>query len=347
MRGTDAGMWTREAPSQPAKVAVVIPCYRVEREIRAVIAGLPSFVSLIVCVNDASPDGTAAAVRAANDPRVVLVEHARNQGVGGAMVTGYRECLRRGADVVVKVDGDGQMDPAHLPALLRPLLDATADFTKGNRWHDAARLTAMPRLRRLGNLGLSFLTKLASGYWKIFDPCNGYTAVRAEVLEQVPLDHLARDYFFESSLLVELYVLRAVVRDVPMPARYGDERSSLRISRVLWSFPPRLLRGLVYRVWARHFVRDFSAVALFLSTGLALTLFGGLFGSWAWLQSYWEHQPATAGTVMLSALPFMVGFQLLLQAAVADMADQPDAPRTAEAPLRLAAAAGASYRRAA
>jgi len=207
------------------------------------------------------------------------------------MVTGYRECLRRGADIVVKLDGDGQMDPDYLPALLRPLLEGTADFTKGNRWHDAARLTTMPQLRRWGNLGLSFLTKLSSGYWRIFDPCNGYTAIRAAVLADVPLGQLARDYFFESSMLVELYILRAVVRDVPMPAIYGEEQSSLSISRVLWSFPPRLARGLLHRLWTRYFVRDFSAVSLFLITGSLLTLFGGLFGSWAWLQSYWVNQP--------------------------------------------------------
>jgi len=305
------------------RIAVVIPCYRVERHIAHVIEGIPAFISLIVAVDDACPNRSAAVIQNLRDPRVVLVEHAKNQGVGGAMISGYQECLRRGADIIIKMDGDGQMNPAHLPDLIGPLVAGNADYTKGNRWHDSANLTKMPRVRRIGNLGLSFLTKLASGQWNIFDPCNGYTAIHAHALRQLSLEHVARDYFFEISVLVELGISGAVVRDVPMAAIYGEETSSLRIGRILRSFPRRLMASFVRRVWGRHFIREFGPVGLFLASGSVLFGLGGLFGAWAWIESLLSDVPATSGTVMLSALPLLAGFQLLLQALVMDISAQP------------------------
>ena len=306
-----------------ARVAVVVPCYRVERHIAGVVEGIPSFVSLIVVVDDACPNGSGAVVENSPDPRVVVIRHARNQGVGGAMLSGYRECLDRGADIIVKMDGDGQMDPACLPNLIAPLICAEADYTKGNRWHDVASLAKMPRIRRIGNLGLSFLAKLASGQWNVFDPCNGYTAIHARALRQLTLERIARDYFFEISVLVELGIAGAVVRDIPMAAIYGDETSSLRVGRILRSFPKRLASSFLRRVWGRHFIREFGAVGLFLVSGSFLTLSGSLVGIWAWADSLLSGVPATSGTVMLSALPFMTGFQLLLQALVMDISSQP------------------------
>ena len=275
----------------------------------------------------------AARIRQLNDPRVVLLQHEQNQGVGGALVTGYRECLRRGADIVVKMDGDDQMDPEQLPALLQPLLRGQADLTKGNRWADSQRLQTMPTIRRLGNLGLSFAIKLCSGHWQVFDPCNGYTAIRASVLRRVPLERLARDYYYETSMLVQLNVLQGVVQDVPIPARYADETSSLRIGRILRRFPLALLRSLLYRIWQRHFVLDFGPCALFLSSGLVLVSWSLLFGGWHWLHSIWTQTPATAGTVMLAALPLLLGFQLLLQASVLEMNHKDRTPLCRDDPL--------------
>jgi dolichol-phosphate mannosyltransferase len=316
-------MGTTMADLATMRAAVVIPCYRVERHIAEVIRGIPPFVSLIVAVDDACPNGTGDVIEGLGDPRVVVVRHARNQGVGGAMKTGYQECLRRGADIVVKMDGDGQMNPDRLPELIAPLLSGHADYTKGNRWTHSTSLRQMPVVRRVGNLGLSFLTKLASGHWKIFDPCNGYTAIHERALRQLPLDRLARDYFFEISVLVELGVIGAAVRDVPMAAIYGDEQSSLRIGRILRTFPRRLATSCLRRVWSRHFVREFGPVGLFLTSGGLLTCWGTLFGAWAWASSSLSGVPATSGTVMLSALPFLMGFQLLLQALVMDVTAQP------------------------
>lgn len=307
------------ADTMTTRVAVVLPCYRVERHVADVIQGIPDFVSLIVAVDDACPNGSGDVAEELGDPRVVVVRHAANQGVGGAMKTGYWEGLNRGAEIIVKMDGDGQMDPAYLPDLIAPLLTGEADYTKGNRWTHSADLASMPWIRRMGNLGLSFLTKLASGHWKIFDPCNGYTAIHARALSQLDLNRVARDYFFETSMLVELGIIGAAVRDVSMPAIYGDEKSSLRIGRILRTFPRRLAASCVRRIWSRHFVREFGPVGLFLTSGSLLAGWGTLFGAWAWIDSLISGVPATSGTVMLSALPFLMGFQLLLQALVMDI----------------------------
>jgi glycosyltransferase involved in cell wall biosynthesis len=325
---TEANLMSDEQFRWPRRrrIAVVVPCYKVERHIAAVIRGMPEFVSLIVAVDDACPNGSAAAVEKVGDPRVVLIEHETNQGVGGAMLTGYWECLNRGADVIVKMDGDGQMDPRHLASLVRPIVNGGADYAKGNRWHHGASLSRMPALRRIGNLGLSFLAKLSSGHWKIFDPCNGYTAVHAGALRRIEMDRIARDYFFEISLLVELGIAEAAVRDVPMPAVYGEEISSLRVGRILRTFPHRLAKSLLRRIWRQHFVREFGPLGLFLVSGGMLLTWGAVFGACAWTRSLFSGIPATSGTVMLSAMPFLMGFQLLLQALMMDMANCPSQP---------------------
>jgi dolichol-phosphate mannosyltransferase len=327
--------YSLESPSglRRARVAVVIPCYRVEQHIAKVVRSIPPLVSTIVVVDDKSPDRFVEKVLAVNDPRVVLVRHEINEGVGGAMITGYKECLHHGVDLVVKMDGDGQMDPAYVAALVRPLLLGRADYTKGNRWHDPQALAAMPGVRRLGNTGLSFLAKAASGYWRLFDPCNGYTAIRASVLGRLPLDQLSKNFFFETSMLVELNVLGAVIRDVPIPARYGDEKSTLSIRKVLWHFPLALAKAGLSRIWKRHFVRDFGPISLCLVWGSLLMGWGSCFGAWKWLRSILEGVPASAGTVMLSAMPFLMGFQLLLQAGLLEISAEPGLPLCHEEPL--------------
>jgi len=328
-------MSPRHRPAGPAHVAVVVPCYRVADQVVRVIRGIPAWVRTIVCVDDQSPDDSAVRVQQLNDPRVLLLRHQQNRGVGGAVWTGYEECLRRHADIIVKMDGDNQMDPRYLPDLVEPLLCGEADYTKGNRWSEADQLRTMPAVRRLGNLALSFAIKVCSGYWRVFDPCNGYTAIRASVLRGVPRRHIARDYYFETSMLVQLNILGAVVRDVPIPARYGDEHSSLKVSRIVRRFPRALVRSFLQRVWQRHFVRDFGPCAMFLVSGLSLLAWSLLFGGWHWLHSVRTGTPATAGTVMLAALPFLLGFQLLLQAVVIEMSQAGTAPLCRDQKLHL------------
>lgn len=308
-----------------ALIAVVIPAYKTERSIRGVIASLPDFVTRVIVIDDRSPDRTAEIVeeKRAEDPRIHLHRHETNQGVGGAVLSGYRIAMEFGAEIVVKVDGDGQMDPAQIARLVDPILKGRADYTKGNRFLHAKQLVSMPLVRRIGNLGLSFLTKAASGYWQIFDPTNGFTAIHTTIIKEMNTDRLSRRYFFESSMLLELGLVRAVVCDVPMPARYGAEESSLSVTKALFEFPGQLLRGFISRVWIQHFIRDFSAVALLLVMGMPLLLFGTAWGAYHWLLSWQTSTTASTGTVMLSVLPFIVGFQCLLQCLVLDLQARP------------------------
>lgn len=325
------------------KVGVVIPCYKVERHIESVIRGIPQEIRSLIVVVDASPDGTRAAVEKLADPRVTLLVHEKNGGVGSAMQTGFREALRQGLDIVVKMDGDDQMDPEHLPRLLAPLLEGHADVTKCNRYSSLDSLKQMPAIRIVGNAGLTFLVKLASGYWNNFDPANGYVALRTSVLERLDLARLPRRYFFESGLLIALGIQRAVVQDVAAPARYGDERSSLSIPRTLLGFPPRLILGFVRRIFWRYFVHDFSAVSLYILLGLPLVAFGASYALYWMIRNRAEGQVAPAGDVMLAAMPIILGVQLLLQAAALDIQGVPRRPlspplrrRTGEAPARPA-----------
>lgn len=310
------------------RIAAVVPAYRVERDIGAVLHGLPRYISHIIVVDDASPDGTHAlvAAQARRDRRLVLMRHDRNRGVGGAMITGFNKALELGAQIVVKVDGDGQMDTNNLPDLLLPLVQGQADYTKGNRFRDFAALRHMPLIRRVGNMGLGFLAKAATGYWNLFDPTNGFLAIRAETLAQLPFDEVDRGYYFEISMLANLYLLGAVVQDVPMPARYKGEVSSLAVHRVLFEFPGKLLGTLLRRALLKNFIYDFSMVTIYLSVGLPLLLFGLIFGAYEWIRYAQLGIAAPTGTVMLPTLTVLLGIQLLLSAIESDLRSVPRQP---------------------
>ncbi len=301
------------------KVCVVIPMYRVAAHIQDVIRSLPAWVWKILVVDDASPDDSAQKARELNDERVVVLTHSRNCGVGGAVLTGFNEAARLGGTVLVKMDGDGQMSADYLADLVKPILEGRADYVKGNRFFHTQAIVRMPFLRRLGNLGLSFLTKAASGYWNIFDPTNGYLAVDSEVYKALDLSRVHRRYFFEISLLVELNLYRAVVIDVEMPAIYQGEVSSLSIKQVILEFPWLLIQGLLRRIWLQYFVLDFSVGSLFLVMGSFLSGFGLLWGMAWWIISILSGVTASTGTVMVAALPLILGFELLLQTIVFDV----------------------------
>ena len=309
-------------------IAAVIPCYRVEREIQSVLRTIPSYIKHIIVVDDASPDSTADIVAAAGkaDDRILLIQHPSNQGVGGAMVTGYRKALDLDAQVVVKIDGDGQMDMGHLTKLLQPLIDGKADYTKGNRFRDFKSLQQMPFIRRVGNMGLAFLAKAATGYWHIFDPTNGFNAIRGEVLAELPLDKIDRTYYFETSMLANLYLIGAVVKDIPMPARYQNEVSSLLVHRILFEFPPKLFSTFLRRLVLKNFIYDFSMGSIYLLTGLPLLIFGLIFGIYKWVEYASIGVPAPTGTVMIPTLSVLLGIQLLLSAIEIDLRSVPTEP---------------------
>lgn len=313
-------------PDRP-KVAVVIPCYRVRDKIVDVVDSVLGMVDFVIAVDDCCPEKSGEFLRKVHaEPKVTIVFHEQNQGVGGAMITGFKTALDLGADIVVKMDGDGQMEAKHLPRLIAPLVGRKADFAKGNRFYDLRALRHMPLVRRIGNFGLTLLSKAASGFWHLSDPTNGYFALRANALRLLNFHLLAPRYFFEISLLIQLNVIRAIALDVPIPAKYADENSSLSPGRALVTFPAKLAGGLIHRIWWRYFIYDINIVTVFLITGGFLFFGGGAFGAWRWSHNWLYGREQSAGTVAVAMLPMILGFQMLLQAVVLDMMDKPDAP---------------------
>jgi dolichol-phosphate mannosyltransferase len=311
---------------QDARVWVIVPCYKVRDHILKVLKRLPAWVEGIVCVDDACPENTADFLESqALDPRVVVIRLAKNQGVGGAVMEGYAEAERRGGRILVKVDGDDQMDLSYLPQLVAPILLGEADYAKGNRFTSIGHLTTMPSIRVFGNAALSFAAKVSTGYWNVFDPTNGFTAIEASVAKLVIQKEVSRRFFFETDLLYHLGTLRAVVRDVPMPARYADEVSNLRISAIIGPFALKHLRNFVQRILGQYFVRDFNVATVELLAGLAFLSFGAGYGL-NWIAHRDPSQAASAGVVMTAALPVMVGVQLLLQSMNFDVQNIPTRP---------------------
>ncbi|MDA8414806.1 MAG: glycosyltransferase family 2 protein [Desulfobacteraceae bacterium] len=308
-------------------IAVVIPAFRVSRHILGVISGIGPEISSVYVVDDACPEGSGKLVREqCSDPRVTVLFHEANSGVGGATISGYRRAIREGADIVVKLDGDGQMEPAYIPMLITPIVNGLADYTKGNRFYYLEGVQQMPLARLLGNAALSFIAKFSTGYWDIFDPTNGFTAVHAKVLERLPLDKIDRRYFFESDMLFRLNTIRAVVMDVPLSARYADEVSNLKIFRSIPEFTRKHVRNSLKRIFYNYYLRDFSVMSLELLLGCLALFMGVSFGSIAWMKSVRTGIVATSGTVMLAALPTLAGIQLILSFLAADSGNVPKVP---------------------
>jgi glycosyltransferase involved in cell wall biosynthesis len=311
-----------------AKIAVVIPAYKVTKHILEVISLIPASVSQIYVVDDACPDGSGKLVEGCVvDARVKVLYHPQNRGVGGAVITGYLEAIRNGAQVIVKVDGDGQMDPGLIPQFTAPIIANEADYTKGNRFFDLEKVRMMPRARLMGNAVLSLLSKLSTGYWDLFDPTNGYTAIHAKIAGQLPYTKISQGYFFETDMLFRLNTFRAVVVDVPMDARYADEVSNLKISTVIGEFAFKHLRNFFKRILYNYYLRDLSLASIELPLGIIMFFFGLTFGVYHWLESALLGKASSAGTVMLSALPVLMGIQLVLAFLAYDISSVPKRPR--------------------
>jgi glycosyltransferase involved in cell wall biosynthesis len=309
-------------------MAVVIPSYRVKDHILEVLAGIGPEVEKIYVIDDACPEGSGEFVLEHNkDNRVQVIRHELNLGVGGAVVTGYKAALQDQMDVVVKVDGDGQMNPALISTIARPVLEGNADYAKGNRFDSLENLFTMPKIRILGNAVLSLWSKLSSGYWSVTDPTNGYTAIHRKALEAISLDKLRKSYFFESDLLFRLSIVNAVVMDVPMVSVYGEEKSHLRIRKVLFEFPWRHTVNLHKRVLYKYYLRGWSIASFELPLGLALTIFGAWFGLARFAEASDAGRATTAGQVTLSAVALILGVQLLLSFLSYDVQSEPRIPR--------------------
>ena len=310
--------------SEKMKIAVVIPSYKVKNQILSVISNIGKEVFRIYVVDDKCPENSGEFVQKnCKDKRVKVLFHKVNQGVGGAMVTGYKQAIDDEVTIVVKIDGDGQMDPHLLKFFIKPILDGQADYTKGNRFFNLEFLRKMPPLRIFGNAGLSLVSKISSGYWDVMDPTNGYTAIHTNVLKVLQLEKIDKRYFFESDMLFRLNTIRALVFDIPMIAKYEDEKSNLKVSRILFEFPLKHLNRFFKRIFYNYILRDFNFGTLNLFFGLALILFGASFGIYNWMYSYRVGQSSPTGTIMLSTLLIILGFQMLLFFVNYDMMNVP------------------------
>lgn len=294
-------------------VAVVIPCYKVCSHILEVIAKIGAECDRIYVVDDCCPESTGEYVaQNCADARICVLRNEVNMGVGGAVMAGYLKAIEDGATVIVKIDGDGQMDPSLISIFVAPIVCGEADYTKGNRFFDVETVRQMPPLRLLGNAGLSFLTKLSSGYWNLMDPTNGYTAISASVVSRLPLEKIERRFFFESDMLFRLNTLRAVVIDIPMLSKYGEEKSNLNIIEEIPKFLFFNLRNFLKRILYNYFIRDFNFASLELVLGLTLFAFGAIFGISNWVENWKAGTFASSGTVMVAGLCVILGLQLLL-----------------------------------
>jgi dolichol-phosphate mannosyltransferase len=312
-------------------ISVVIPAYCAEKHLEKVVRGIPRYVNFIIIVDDDSNDETEEIANRLKslDTRGKVISHENNHGVGGAMISGYNLAQQLESTVIVKMDADDQMDPAYLLPLISPIIKGKADYTKGNRFLVSTH--SMPVLRRVGNLGLSLMTKAASGYWDIFDPTNGYTAIHGSIIPLLNKAMLDNRFFYETSMLMQLYLIRAVVKDVLIPPRYADEISHLSEWKTLYEFPLRLFKGLLSRLWIQYFVRDFGIFSVFLLSGMILFTFGMVFGIYHWwISASIFHAATPTGTIMVAILPVILGVQLLLQAIVLDVQNVPVLPLQSE-----------------
>ena len=305
------------------KIAVVIPCFNTAKHIQKVIETIPNNVNHIIVIDDKCPQKSGKIAENLKDNKVIVIHHKKNSGVGGAVISGYKKALELNCDIIVKMDGDGQMNPDYLNRLIMPIIEKKADYTKGNRFYDFKALQSMPKTRLLGNGILSFFTKASSGYWNITDVVNGYTAISGNALRNLNLSKLNEGYFFEINLLIQIGIAGYRVHDIPIPAVYGDEISNMKIMQILTTFPFLLFIGLCKRIFYRYFIYDFNMASIYILLGLPMTIWGITFGMYRWSIGIATGIPNSAGTIFLSVLPLILGVQFLLQAINIDIANIP------------------------
>jgi glycosyltransferase involved in cell wall biosynthesis len=306
------------------RLAVVVPAHDEEDLIAGTLAGVPEFVDRIYVIDDHSADETAKRAQGAGDPRVEVISHAENEGVGAAIVTGYRRALAEGIDVTCVMAADGQMDPADLERIATPVALGEVDYAKANRLFTGQAWQLMPRHRYLGNAVLSMLTKIASGYWHVADSQSGYTAISRELLEQLDLDRVYPRYGFPNDMLVHLNVWNARVRDIPSRPIYGvGERSEIKLRRVVPTIAWLLFKGFLWRLREKYVIRDFHPLVFFYVLGILLTLAGLVLGAVETVLRLMGNE-LTTPTVVLVALLLISGSQFTLFAMWFDMESNKD-----------------------
>ena len=305
------------------KITVVIPAFEVATQIRYVLSAIGKEVDHIIVVDDKCPGKSGQIAQFVKDKRIEVIFHEENLGMGGAMITGYRRALQLNSDITVKIDGDGQMDPSLISKLIEPILNGKADYTKGNRFFEVEGIKRMPKIRIFGNLALSFLTKISTGYWKIFDPNNGFTAISANALARLPLDKIDPRYFFQPDILFRLYLNDEVIKDVPMTSIYEDEKSNLKIGKVLFEFPVKHFLNFLKRIFYSYYLKQFNLASIELPLGIGLGIAGLIRGLSALSISNQTGEPTAPGVVVLVAILLLSSLQFILAFLNFDMTNEP------------------------
>ena len=300
--------------SENRVISVVIPAYKVSTHLKDLLPRIGSEIQHIIVVDDFCPEGSGRVAEelASSDKRIIVIFHDQNLGVGGAVKSGYVEALKLHSDIIIKLDGDGQMNPQNIMRLIDPIVRDFANYTKGNRFYDVEAIMQMPKIRILGNLALSFMSKLSTGYWMIFDPNNGFTAIDSETLQRVPLNKIDNRYFFESDMLFRLNLCRANVRDIPLPAIYGGEVSNLSVTKSFFAFLYKHNRNFWKRISYSYFLREFTLASIEFLLGTFLLMFGVGFGLLNYIKSQIANTATPTGTLILIALSVLSGLQVLL-----------------------------------
>lgn len=309
------------------KVAVVSPCYKSKDHVLGVFSRIGDEIDFIIAVDDCCPQNTGQYIAEnSTDDRVIVEFHETNQGVGGACISGFNKALELGADIIIKLDSDGQMAPELIRHLIKPIAEGTADYCKGNRFYDLRMLSEMPLIRLIGNAGLSFLSKFSTGYWDLMDPTNGFIAIHAKVLRELPVERLSKRFFFETDILFRLYTIRAKVVELPMRARYGDEESNLSVRKSIGYFFLQHCKRIFKRIFYNYFLRDFNIASINLLVGFTLFWGGSINGLLIYLKNQAAAQATPTGTIMIIVLTILVGFQLLLSFINYDTQNTPKDP---------------------
>ena len=305
------------------KICIVIPCYKASKSIKNVIDSIPDYVDLILVVDDFCPEKSGQIVERLKNEKIIIIYNSKNEGVGGATIKGFEKSIELKIDYTIKMDADGQMDSNYLYSLLKPLINDQCDFTKGNRLYYPKELKKMPIVRLFGNSILSFFVKFSSGYWDISDTTNGYIALKNEELKKIDLESLSKNYFFEINLLIESNIKNLVIKEVMMPSIYNDEKSNLKIKNIIITFPFLLLKGLIKRIFFKYFIYDFNIASVYIISGIPLFFFGVIYGTLNWIHNSKMNHLTPTGTIMISLLCIILGFQLLLQSITIDVMSTP------------------------
>lgn len=309
----------RAKSSRLAKIAIVIPAFQAEELLEKTIKGLKVTTNYLVIVDDGSRDETYKIASKFSSRKVIVIKNILNLGVGGAMKTGIAKALKMGADIIIKMDADNQMDPKYIPILVEKILSRQVDCCKGSRWQYGINRNNIPKLRLWGNTLLTLLTRFATGYWEISDPNNGYIAWNSDILKRVDWNQVDNRYFFESSMLVQLNILKAKVTDISMEPRYLGEKSMMNEWKIIPKFVKDLLAYGTKRWWQKYFLYDMNAISIFIIFGFLLSVFGSVWGGYQWWWHATRSVSTPTGTVMIAILPLLIGLNLLIQALVLDI----------------------------